>query len=108
MKLKFSDLDSTLELKLTLELKVDFLELVLVPKLFISESKSSISQNHILLLDQGSDHNDSVIIFQDWSCKRNNFHDRILHDPIHVGDCQYVNRKEINKGGFHEPPYYFD
>jgi len=41
-EIKFFDLDSTLELKPTLEPKVDFLELVLVPKLFISKPKSSI------------------------------------------------------------------
>ena len=41
-EIKFCDLDSTLEPKPTLEPKVDFLELVLVPKLFISEPKSSI------------------------------------------------------------------
>ena len=37
----------------------------------------------------------------------NNFH-RISHDPIHIADCKYVNRKEVNKGGFHEPPHYLD
>ena len=55
-------------------------------QVFISEPKSSIPQNHILLLDQDTDHNDSVMIFQDWSCKENNFHARILHDPIHKED----------------------
>jgi len=45
-EIKFFDLDSTLEAKLTLEPKVDFPELVLVPELFISEPKLSISQNH--------------------------------------------------------------
>ena len=50
-EIKFFDLDWTLEPKLTLEPKVDFLELVLIPELFISEPKSSIPQNHILLLD---------------------------------------------------------
>ena len=43
-EIKFFDLDSTLEPKPTLEPKVDFSELVLVPKLFISKPKSSISQ----------------------------------------------------------------
>jgi len=80
----------------------------MVPELFISKPKSSISQNHIQLLDQGIDHNDSVMIFQDWSCKGNNFNDRILYDPIHIGDCKYVNRKEVNKGGFREPPHYLN
>ena len=46
------------------------------------------------------------MIFQDWSCKGNKFHDRIFHDLIHIGDCKYVNRKKANKGGFHEPPHY--
>ena len=40
---QFLDLDSILAPKLTLEPKVDFSELVSVPKLFISEPKSSIS-----------------------------------------------------------------
>jgi len=39
------------------------------------------------------DHNDSVMIFQDWSYNQNKFNFRILHDPIHVGDCKYVNQK---------------
>ena len=60
---QFFDLDSTLEQKPTLEPNVDFPELVLVPELFLSKPKSSIPQNHILLLDQGIDHNDSVMIF---------------------------------------------
>jgi len=41
-EIKFFDLDSTLESKPTLEPKVDFFELVLVPELFISKPKSSI------------------------------------------------------------------
>ena len=90
---KFFDLDPTLERKPTLKPKVNFLELVLIPELFISKPKSSIPQNHILLLEQGVDQNDSVMIFQDWSCKRNNFHDRILHDPIYIGECKYVIEK---------------
>ena len=32
----------------------------------------------------------------------------MIHDPIHIGDCKYVNRKEVNKGEFHEPLYYLD
>jgi len=95
-EVKFFDLDSTLEPKPTLEPNVDFPEFVLVQGLFISKPKSSILQNHILLLDQGIDQNDSVMIFQDWSCKGNNFHDKILHDPIKIGDCKYVDKKEIN------------
>ena len=95
-EIKFFNLNSTLEPKLTLKPKVNFFEL-LVLEFFISEPKSSILQNHILLFDQGIDHNNPVMIFQDWSYKENNFRDRILHDPIHFGDCKYVNRKEINK-----------
>ena len=107
-EIRFFNLDSTLEPKLTLESKVDFLELVLVLELFISKPKSSIPQNHILLLDQDIGHNDSVMIFQDWSCKGNNFQYRILHDPINIRDCKYVNRKEVNKDRFCKPPHYLD
>jgi len=64
-KIKFFNLDSTLELKLTLELKVDFLELVMVPEPITLELKSTISPSRILLLDIGIDHDDSVMIFQD-------------------------------------------
>jgi len=46
--------------------------------------------------------------FQEWSYNENNFHNRILHDPIHIGDCKSVNKKEVNKSVFHEPPLYFD
>ena len=89
---KFFDLDSTLEPRLTLEAKVDFLELVLVPKPITLEPKSTIPPSYILLLDISIDKDDSVIIFQDWSCKRNEFHDRDFHDPIHIRDCNYVHR----------------
>ena len=64
--------------------------------------------NHILLLDIGINHNDLVMIFQDWSCKEKIFHDRILHDLIHIGNCKYVNRKEVNKGEFLELPHYLN
>ena len=98
-------LDSTLESKLTLEIKVDFPELVIVPEPITLESMLIIPPNHILLLDIGGiDYNDSVITFQDWSCKGNKFHDRIFHDPIHIEDCNYVHKKEVNKGGFCERP----
>ena len=95
-------------MKLTLEPKVYFIELVMVPEPITLESKSIIPPSHILLLDIGIDHNDSVMIFQDWSCKGNKFHDRIFHDPIHIGDSKYINRKEINKCEFCEPPHYLD
>ena len=60
------------------------------------------------MLDIGIDLDDSMMIFQDWSCEGNKVHDRIFHDPIHIGDYNYVNIKEVNKGGFREPPHYFD
>ena len=85
-----------------------FFELVLILELIIFEPKSTIPPSHILLLDIGIDHDSSVMINQDGSCKGNNFHDRIFHDSIHIGDCKYVNRKEVNKDGFHEPPRYLD
>ena len=66
-----------LEPKLTLEPKVDFFELVLVPEPIILEPKSTIPPSHIL--DIGIDHDDSVMIFQDRSCKANKFHDRISY-----------------------------
>ena len=68
-ELQFFDLGWTLELKPTLEPKVDFSELVMVPEPITLESKSIIPPSHILLLDIGIDYNDSVMIFQDWSCK---------------------------------------
>ena len=87
---QFFDLNSTIESIPTLEPTLIFFELVMVPELITLEPKSSNSSYHIPLLDISIDHNDSVMIFQDWSCKRNNFHDRILHDPIHIGDYKYV------------------
>ena len=60
---QFVDLDSTLESKLTLEPKVNFFELVLVPEPIILELKSTIPPSHILLLDIGIDHDNSVMIF---------------------------------------------
>jgi len=55
--------------KMTLEPKVDFSELVLVPEPIILEPKLTILPSHILLLDIGI----SVMIFQDWLCKENKF-----------------------------------
>ena len=94
----------TLEPKLTFETKVDIPELIPITL----EPKSTIPPSRILLLDIGIDHNDSLMVFQDRSCKGNNFHDRIFHDPIHIKNCKYVNRKKVNKGGFREPPHYLD
>ena len=76
---QFLDLDSTPEPKLTLEPQVNFPEFVLVLEPIILEPKSAIPPNHILLLDIGIDHDDSVMIFQDWSCKENKFHDCLLY-----------------------------
>ena len=44
---QFFDLDSTLESKLTLEPKIDFFELVLVPEPIILAPKSTIPPSHI-------------------------------------------------------------
>ena len=49
-----------------------------------------------------------MMIFQDWSYKGNNFYNRIFHDSIYIGNCNYVHKKEFNKGGFLEPPHYLD
>ena len=80
----------------------------MVPKPIIFEPKSTIPPSHILLLDIGIDHDGSVMIFQDWSCEGSKFNDMIFYDPIHIGDCKYVNRKKVNKGGFREPSHYLD
>ena len=47
---QFMDLDSILELKLTLEPKVNFPELVLIPEPIILEPKLTIPPSYILLL----------------------------------------------------------
>ena len=63
-ELQFYDLDETYKPTLTLEPKLDLsfiLELISIRIPFIVESKSSISQNHISLLDQGL----AVMISQD-------------------------------------------
>ena len=64
-EIKFFDLNSTLEPELTLEPKVDFLELVMVPESITLERKSTIPPSHNLLLDIGIDYDNSVMIFQD-------------------------------------------
>ena len=69
-ELEFYDLDQTHEPTLALEAKLDLSfipESVSVPIPFIVELKSSISQNHIPLLDQDLDQCDSMMISQDWS-----------------------------------------
>ena len=62
---QFLDLGSTLGPKLTLKPKIDFPEFILVLEPFILEPKSAIPPSHILLLNIGINHDDSVIIFQD-------------------------------------------
>ena len=101
-------MDSTLESKLTLEPKINFSELVLVLEPIIFEPKLTIPPSHILLLDIDIDYDDFVMIFQDWSCKKNNFHDKIFLDPIHIGDCKYINIQKVDKGWIREPPHYLD
>ena len=48
----------------------------MVPEPITLEPKSTIPPSHILLLDIGIDHNDSVMIFQDWSYEGDTFYDR--------------------------------
>ena len=108
---QFFDLKPFLEPKLTLEPKLNLshiFESVLILKSFIFETKSTISSNHILLLDYGIDQNDSEMIFKDWSNNRDDFNVRILHDPIQFGDNKNVNRKDVIKDGFLETPHYLD
>ena len=92
-ELKFFDLEPTIESKLTLEPKFDLShipESVLVPVLFILEYKSIILPTHIPLLDQGVDHYDSEMIFQDWSYNWDDFCARIIHDPIQSMGCKNI------------------
>ena len=75
-ELEFYDLDQTHEQTLTLEPKLvlSFIfKSVSVPIPFIVEPKSSITQNHIPLLDQSLDQYDSMMIPQDWSYNREKF-----------------------------------
>jgi len=108
---QFFDLKQTLELKSTLEPKLDLSHIpepILVPEHFTLEPKSTIQPSHILLLDQGIDHNDSKMVFQDWSYKEDNFHIRILHDPNQLGNDKTVNKKEVIRSEFCELPHYLD
>ena len=103
-------MDPTFEPKLTLEPKLDFShisESVLVTVPFILKTKSSISSNHISLLDQGKDHYDSEMLFQVWSFNRDGFHVNILHDPNQIGNNNNV-RKEVIKDRFLETPHNLD
>jgi len=65
VKLIFFDLDSTRERKPTLEPQVDFPELVMVLEPITLKPMTTNPPSHILLLDIGIDHDDSVMIFQD-------------------------------------------
>jgi len=94
-----NNLEPTIKSKLTLEPKLDFPMLVLVPKPISLEPKSITSSSHVLLLDQGIDYYDSEMIFQYWSYNRDSFIARVLHDPIHLGDCKNVNKKRSSKVG---------
>ena len=104
-------MEPTLEQKPSLESKLDLshiFEFVLVPESFILKPKSTISSNHVLLLDQSIDHNDFEMIFQDRPYNQDNFNVRILHDSNHVGGWKNVNRKEVIKGEFLETPHFLD
>ena len=60
------------------------------------------------MLDQGKDNYDSVIISENWSYNRDNFHFWILHDHIHKADNKNVNKNEVIKGGFQDNPHHLD
>ena len=62
-ELKFFDLEPTLEPNPTLEPKLDFSELVLVPEPIILKPKSITSSSYILLLDQCVDNDDPEMVF---------------------------------------------
>ena len=59
-------------------------------------------------MDQGVDNYDYEIIFQTWSYNVDSFYVRIFHDPIHIGGCNTVHKKEVNKSGFLDDPRYID
>ena len=75
------------------------MSLVLGLDSFILESKSTISPNRIPLLYQGVEQYNSEMVYQDWSYNRDDFHVRILYDPIHLGANNNVNGLEV-KGDF--------
>ena len=80
----------------------------MVPKPNILEPKSIISTNYIPLLDHGVNNYDCEIIFQTWSYNGDSFYVRIFYDPIHIGGCNTVHKKEVNKGGLLDDPCYID
>jgi len=66
---EFQFFDWDHEPNLTLESKLNlsqFYKSTLVPKPITLEPKSTIPSSHIILWTYGVDHNDSVMIFQDW------------------------------------------
>ena len=104
---QFFDLDLTFDLKSTLGPKLylsHIPESVLISVPFILDPKLSILSNHIPLLDQGIDHNDSEMIFQVWSYNRMIF---ILVSCM-ILISSNVNRKEVIKSRFHETSHYLD
>jgi len=40
------------------------------------------------------------MVFQDWLYNQGSFNFRVVHDPIHLEDNNYVYRKKVTKGGF--------
>ena len=89
-------------------LETDIPESVLVSNPNIFEPKSITSINYILSLDRGANNYDYEIIFQTWSYNRDSFYVRIFYDPIHIGGCNIVHKKEVNKDGFLDDPHYID
>jgi len=92
------ELNPTLDLYPILEPKLDlnqFHESILVSESFTLESKSTVLPNHIPLLDQGVEQYNSEMVYQDWSYNWDDFHVRILHDSIHLGDNSNVNGLEV-------------
>ena len=80
-------------------LNLIFFEPVLIPNPIILEHKSIISLSQILLLDQGVDNDDLEMVFQDWSYNQDSFNVRVVHDPVHLGDNNNIDKKKAIKGG---------
>ena len=106
---QFLDLDSALWTKTNSQTQSWFSRVSIGSRTYHSWAQVNHStKSHSFVRHKYIDHDDSVVIFQDRSCEWNKFYDRIFYDPIHIGDYNYVNREEVNKGGFRELPYYFD
>ena len=98
----FFDLDPILVPISTLEPLLDLNQIpesVLVPVYFTPKPKSTISMNHISLLDQSVGQYNSEMIYHDWAFDRDTFQDRILRDPIHFGGYKTFNMIMV-KGEF--------